>query len=82
MPVDEGNVDGYVKSDDDGDDKPLLKSDLPPELTDHTTCLTDRVTQEQCISRELVIHKVHRTFFSQLYDDAKEHYPDCDPKLA
>ena len=78
MFVDEGNVD-------DADDKPMIKSDLPPgrpehkELTDHTT---NRATQKDCILRELVIHKVERIVSPQLDDDTKEHYPDCDPKLA
>ena len=82
MFVDEGNDD--ADADDESDDEPMMKSNLPPgrpehqELTDHTTCLANRSTQKDCNLRELVIHKVERILFPQLDDDAQEHYPDCD----
>ena len=81
---DDDDDDDNDDDDGDDDDKLVKKSDLPPgrpeqqELTDHSTWLANRATQKDCILRELVIHKD----FPQLDDDAKEHYPDCDPKLV
>ena len=62
MYADDGNDDD---DDDESDDKPMMKSDLPPrhpehQELDHTTCLANLTTQEDCILREIVIHKLHR----------------------
>ena len=45
-------------------------------------CLANCATQKDFILRELVVHKVYLILFPQLDDDAKEHYPECDSKLA